>query len=195
MIRGRHQLVAAAVDTLQTWLPVTLLAAADDFGWDVEDPTVLAKLTVRGWRQPTDREMFDPAIPLIVTTSTGTVDTPEFTGHGPVHAVYDLTVNPVVRGASFEDTADLVSIYAAAVRACLEQHRSLGVGWVSDLWWVAETFDAPEPDRQRIYAEALVTFHVVVEAVHDRNDRPTVDGWQTPYTVLTTDVTLDHMEP
>lgn len=195
MIRGRHQLVAAAITTLQTHLQLTIMQAARDFGWDTDDADVARLLTIKGWRQPSTREMFDPAIPLIVTTSSGWVGDPEIEGDGTVSAVYDLIVNPVVRGADFEQTADVISIVAAGVRTCLEQHRSLGVGWVSDLAVVSEFFDELEADKQRVLAEALITFHVAVCSIHDRNDRPDPDGgWTDAPTVLTTDVSLDHLE-
>lgn len=188
MIRGRHQVVAAGQATLQTYLPATLAAAATDFGWDPADVPA-----VKSWRMPSMREMRggDPATPLIVITSTGWVEEPEVDNDGDAHAVYDLLVNPNVRGSDYEHTATVTSIYAAAIRTCLEQHRSLGVDWVTDLKVVAESFDEGEDDKQRLLAEALIVAHVHVGPIHNRHDVP---GEDDAPTVLTTDVTVDYLE-
>lgn len=189
MIRGRHHVVAAAQTTLQTYLPATLAAVATDFDWEPTDVPA-----VKSWRLPSMRELRggDPGMPLIVTTSTGLVEQPEADGDGLVSGVYDLLVNPVVRGSDYENTATLISFYAAAIRACLEQHRSLDVDWVTDLYVVGESFDEGEDDKQRLLAEALVVAHVHVEGIHNRNEVPTDEDGE--FTVEETNVTVDHME-
>lgn len=188
MIRGRHQLTAATITTLQTWLPLTLRQAATD---DDRDPDGITQPA--SWRRPTSRSISDWKLPLVVVTSTGTVEEPEADGDGDVFVTYELVVNPVVRSRDYEETADLASIYAAAIRACLEQHRTLGVAWVTDLRWVAETFEDEEPDQQRTVGEALLVFHVDVGPVHNRFEPPTEDGEDAP-TVEETNVTVDHLE-
>lgn len=184
-IRGRHSLMAAALTTLQAWLPATLVQAAADAG---ADPVP----TVKTWTRPTTQAMPDHRqLPMVLVTSTGTLDQPEVDGEGDVSVTYDLIVNPVVRADGFDQVADRISLYAAAIRACLEQHRTLGVDWVSDLEWVGESYGEEVVEASRTLAEALVTFHVNVSPVHNRNDVPTEDDAPT---VETTNVTVDYLE-
>jgi hypothetical protein len=188
-IRGRHHLTRAATATLQTHLPATLRQAASDGDFVLDENHHLPKT----WRRPTAKEIIEPLLPVIITTSTGIVEQPEVDGDGDVSATFDLVVNAIVRGDSFDQTADLISLYAAAIAACLEQHRTLGVDWVSDLNWVDLVWGDEDPDQRRLLAEALVVFHVNVAPVHNRHDRPTDDP-DDPLLVETTNVTVDTLE-
>lgn len=194
-----HQLRRAVIATLQDWLVWTdgdgrwqpgwpLVDIAQQTGVDVDRlPPVRAWHRVAAWDDVSESQQ-----PVVFATSPGLVGEPERRAR-EWRSVWEVPVMVAVRGQDYDDTADLVSVFAAAIRTTVlrEQPTVDGVeGW----WWAGETYDALPADQQRTWAGALVTFHCAASEVvqerpeRDRPDTPFDDAKPIP-TVEQVDVT------
>lgn len=155
---GIHELRAAVTDVLQAWLPVALVDVARQTG--VDETTVPFP---RSWRRvaswdnvPEDQQ------PVVYVTSTGTVGENTRRSAGMTDATWRLAVLSAVRGKDYDQTAERASVYAAAIRAVLSQHRP-DVEGLSQLKWVGESYDVLSTASQRTWAGALTEFDCQVD--------------------------------
>jgi hypothetical protein len=173
-VLGVHQVRADAIATLQAWLPTALVDVARQTGIDetfVEFP--------RSWRRVASWDsVAEDQQPLVFATSPGTTATSGAranTGRrrsSEWFAEWEVPILAAARGQDYDQTADLVSVYATAIRAVLVQRPpSLdGVRW----WWTAEQFDALPAEQQRTWGGVVVTF--VASADRVMVDYPTFDA-------------------
>lgn len=188
---GAAQVRAAVQSTLEAWLP-TYIA-------DAERRAGLAARTIdlpRSWRR---LARFDTVaadqLPAVFVTSPG-IEVVERRGSGEHDATWRIAVTAVARGRTFEETADLVGYYTAAVRAALIQHAAHGIGATTR--WDDESYDAVAVDAQRTLGAGVVEVLVTVRNVIDAHDAdvpatPPADPYATPaapVTVTRTNVDL-----
>jgi hypothetical protein len=187
----------AVRDTLARWLPYYL----DQVNREL--PTARTRLPVpREWRQPLTRAgipRLDLA-PLVVVTTTGVTEVER--NAEDVDGAFEVYVDCIVQGSDYDDTAELVAVYAAAVRVALDQHPALGIGegddyeagFASDTRFVSDEPPTIDEAQQKTFGEAVARFEVWVAAIHalygptEPPAPPYVDF--TIPTVLTTDVDI-----
>lgn len=123
---------------------------------------------VTTWEQvPTLPALTSAKVPVGAITSGGLVDKPKRNGNGSYDATWRIAVGVWDRGDSYRDTARRVRRFAAAVRAALATHRSLG-GLADSLVWVTEAYDEiPDRGSARTLGGAVVGFNVTVKNVLD----------------------------
>lgn len=148
-----HQLRNATTNTLQAWLPVALVDVARQTG--IDETTIPFP---RSWKRVANWDSVpEDQVPVVYITSTGTQDVVRRRAEGVMDATWRLQVMAAVRGKSYEQTAERVSVYATAIRAVLLQHRPQ-IDGLGELLWTGETLDAMQTQHQRTWAGALVEF-------------------------------------
>jgi len=136
-------------------------------------------------------------LPAVAVASPGIVGGSVEARGGLYSVVFGLVVGVYCSAATERDTHDLARLWAAAVRACMLQSPSLG-GTVSDLVWLAESYDELAVEGRRSIAVCSVAFEARSDDVVDAYagplvaaDPPDTDAWPT---VQTTDVQIDATE-
>lgn len=148
-----HQLRDAARTVLQAWLPTALHDVAGQAGVDVPP-------SPRTWRRvATFDQVPEAQVPVVFvaapsTTSTTLRRSTDYT------ASWELQVVAALRGRDYEQTAERVSVYAAAIRAVMLQ-RPLGIN-VAAVRWQGEVYDEMPAVAQRTWAAAMLSFEVDV---------------------------------
>jgi hypothetical protein len=155
--------------TLQRWMPWTLLQVAEFEG---RNPAQITQ--VRTWKRLPETAVIDfDQLPAIGVASSGLIGTPESDGDLSSRATWAVQVEVVVRGKSYDEVTDLVGLYAAAVRACLMQHPSLG-GFADQTMWIGEDYAAVDATKSRTLGAAVVEVAVTVDDVLNIHDAPAV---------------------
>lgn len=188
-----HQLRRAAISRLQQWIEAALVDVARQTGVDEH-----AIQFPRSWRRlaswdgvPEDQQ------PVVFATSPSTTGVsgagPNVTrmNDGRWSCQWEVPILAAVRGQDYEQTAELVSVYAAAIRTVLIQHPP-DIDGLHSWWWAGETYDALPAEQQRSWAGALVTFTADVDDVtveRGRRDQPPDDPFAEP---TTRDQVVDH---
>lgn len=176
-----HQIRTAVLGELQVWLPTALAEVAAETGVDVP-PSPRSWHRLGTWDQVAEAQL--PVVFVAVPATSGTT----VRRAEAYDAVWDLQVVAAVRGGSYEQTAEAVSVYAAAIRAVLTQRP---VGWTCR--WTGEMYDAMPARGQRTLAATMVTWTVeVADAIGlespMRHASGPPDGPPTVPTVQETDV-------
>lgn len=111
---------------------------------------------IKTWRRMADftglREQDSPAV-VVTTLGVPTPETEEGGGH---RAAWGVRVFIVARGRTYEETADRVADYVAAVRVALLADPSLG-GAAEQVIWQGETYTELDRTEQRTIAAGSVT--------------------------------------
>lgn len=96
--------------------------------------------------------------PAVIVTSPGvaSIERGEFAQLRTDVAEWDVRVFVVVRGRTFEETADRVAAYTAAVRAVLRNARALP-GLATGCRWTAERYTELSTDQGRTVGAGSVT--------------------------------------
>lgn len=156
---------------LRDWFVDALLEVFDQEEYEQADlsPSTL----VRSWAVLAEpRDAREDQMPAVFVTSPGLSDQPERNGDGQHTATWSVVVTIVVRGDTFQETADLVAVYAAAARLVLGQHKSLG-GLSIGTYWRAEDYSALDISATRTLGAGQVEFDVVIPNVmNDRGGPP-----------------------
>lgn len=135
-------------------------------------PGVLAEYGLTGlgkvstWQQvPTVEALTSAVLPAGAITSPGLVEPPRLTRSGGWTATWRLAVGVYARGRDHNETAQHVRDWAAAVRATLLRHPSLG-GVVQSLMWAGEDYATlPQRSAARTIGGCAVAFDVTVKDV------------------------------
>lgn len=155
----------AITATLQLWLPSTLAETARQAG--LTAPQVAALPLVKTWkwiavndaaRLPVDQ------LPAVFVTSPGLADGPARNGKGSYTYEWNATVTAVARGQSYEDTADLVGFYVAAIRTACVQQPSFG-GFSTACVLAGEDYALFDASVARTIAAGFVDLVVTVKDV------------------------------
>lgn len=137
---------------------------------------------IRSW---TTRNEFvkwpEEQLPAMVVVSPGTNGVPKKAGDGKVRATYALGLAVVCSAKDGEATSKLARDYAAAIRACVEQHPDLG-GVAEGSLWTGERFDDIPQEQDRNLSSGQVGFMVEVRDVVDASQGLT-DKPEDPYNV------------
>lgn len=183
---------AAAMDTLQLWMPAYVAELERQTGREprsVPLPKTWKHTTEKLQRWPEDQ------VPAVIVVSPGTEGDPLVNGDGTYDVAFVLGVGVIVAARDQPSANDLVKLYAAAIRTLLVQHASLG-GFASGLVWSDEKYDGLPADYLSVGAGAELTFFVAVSGVMsedggpgDPPDDPYDDPGEWP-TVETTELIL-----
>ncbi|MDQ2727983.1 MAG: hypothetical protein M3Y91_09015 [Actinomycetota bacterium] len=193
-IKGATDVRNAMLAVLKAQTPIYLDEVARQAALPVITPGQPALAHIRSWEVVTDFDLIpNDAMPSGMVSSSGIVGKPTREGTGLTRAIWSVDVSVVINGNSWQDTADRVGWYTAAVRAAVAQHRSLG-GFAQDTTWVGESYGRIPTRESRTLGAGVVMFTVAVESVVNYNAGPLVAGPPaTPYpTVASTVVTLDN---
>lgn len=154
-----HDVEAAMEATVRLWSPDYLAEVAEQSSRARGD---LAPF--RSYVHMVDLAKYnEDQIPTCVIVAPGTVDTPE-RHSGDYDAPWGVGLGAVVSGQDAENTYELVSLYVAALRALVVQHKSLG-NFASDTYWVGERYDELTSDDARTIMAGVAQFNVYVEDV------------------------------
>jgi hypothetical protein len=166
IVTGR--MVEAAVrDHCQRWSPDYVAEVSEQSGRDRCDLP-----TFRSYLPALDLDKFEEdQVPACVIVAPGTMRPPAKRGH-LWYVTWQLSIGCVVSGQDRDNTFELVPLYAAAVRALMVQHPSLGVDWVDGVSWLGERYDELDTDDSRTIAAASVTFAIDVPSAVDSRGGP-----------------------
>lgn len=158
IVSGRDVRVAAG-DTIKKWGRTYISEIARQEG--------LAADALPGFRSVTGATDLDAwaedQLPAAVVVVPGLIEEPKRRGR-TWEARWALGIGIVAASTTREATQDLVSRYAAAVRALVLQHPSLG-GMASGLAWLGERYDELPTEDQRTIGAGQLMFAVTVEHV------------------------------
>lgn len=112
-------------------------------------------------------------LPACVVVAPGIAGDPVRRGTGDQDATWAVGVGVVVADLSADPALDLAALYAAAVRALLVQHGSLG-GFARGTTWLDEEYVEVAYERDRVVAAGNLKLEVEVAAVVNRFGGPTV---------------------
>jgi len=150
---------AAAIATLQDWLPTYLAEIERQTGRDPESLPM-----VRGWSTSRElRKWPEDQLPAAVVVSPGIIGEPRKGGEY-WNARWLLGIAVVVSARDQEATNSLAKLYAGAVRSALLQHPSLG-GVATGIDWQTERNNEIGAEDERSLASCQVIFEVEVHEV------------------------------
>jgi hypothetical protein len=148
-------------------------------------PTYIAEIARNDGRDPAEMPLFrsfpsaldmpdgkfvEDQMPSCVIVAPGLIEDPR--RHRGMYLVrWGVSVGAVVSGQDRENTFDLSELYAAAVRALVLQHPSLG-GFASATDWEGERYDDIPNDMSRTLAAGTVQFAVEVQEALDATGGP-----------------------
>lgn len=153
---------------LQLWFPTYLAEVARLEG---EDPASMPLF--RSWvsaLEMPEGKYEEHQMPSCVIVAPGVLGEPQRRG-GSTIATWAVSVGCVVSGQDRESTFNLSEIYAAAVRAAVVQHPSLG-GFATATDWLGERYDDIPNDMLRTLAAGSVQFAVQVYSATILNAGP-----------------------
>lgn len=163
--------VRAAVEgTVKMWLPTYCHEVAARQG---HPRTFLP--AIRSWRAwPEFTKWPEDQLPAVVVVTPGTNDPPEKLDR-QLSVSWTIGVGIIVAARDADSTADLIGMYAAAVRVLLTHKGSLG-GFAEHSEFVAERYDdaLTQQEMDRTLRTAMVTYSVLVKGIHNRFGGPKV---------------------
>lgn len=193
-IKTGTDLRRAALATLQLWMPTYIAEIARQAG--LVPPGIPGLAAIASWQVVANfDELPDSNLPCLMVTSPGVAGKPVRHGSGLTDVIWGLDVYVVISGQDWGDTADKVGYYAAAARAALAQHGSLG-GLAEWTRWEGESYGRIPQRQSRTLGGALVMFHSCVRSVLNTHAGPaTIFGGGTgpdtpPFDVLATPTPL-----
>lgn len=128
-----------------------------------------------------DGKFTEDQMPACVIVAPGMLEEPMKKG-GLYICTWAVSVGFVVSGQDRENTFDLSELYAAAGRAAVLQHSSLG-GFATGTDWIGERYDDIPNEMQRTLAAGTVQFAVEVQGAlmpGEGPDAPLVDPATDP---------------
>lgn len=178
-----HHVERAVRDTVRLWTPDYLAEVAEQNGRARGDLP-----TFRSFLPALDLDRFsEDQIPSCVIVSPGTFEKPRRRATA-WDVRWAVNVGCVVSGQDRDNTFELTQLYAAAVRAALVQHPSLGVDWTDGIEWLGERYDELDSDDVRTLMAGSVSFSVGAASAVDSRGGTTVpsidpaepaDEWST----------------
>lgn len=181
---GVSEVRTAVADTLKEWIDDALVVAAGAAGVDERRAR-----PPRSWKRVADfRNIPEDQLPCLFVTSPGLAGPPQRHGDGTHTATWRAVVTALVRGKSYDDTADMVSVYCLAIRAVCLQRNSLG-GFAESTRWTGEDYDALETSQARTLGAGFVDLDVTVAKVVDAKAGP-----PGPRSITSVNVDVDPME-
>ena len=159
---GGHSVQEAMYRTLEKWLPTYIYEFNRQLGSQV---LVVPK---RYTKMPDNRTLTRGIECALLVATNSTSGPPERQGDGSYNTVWEAEVSAYVFGSGdFLQTQAITYAYAAAVRAAVVQHKSLG-DFASTSHWTHEEYKYGEHSSTRYTGLAKVVFDVVVfGAVND----------------------------
>lgn len=134
---------------LREHLPAKLAEMADAEGLPLPEP--------RSWSRLADfTTIAEHQSPAVVVTTPGISEVLPSAGCRAQVATWQLRVFVVVRGRTYEETADRVAAYTAAVRSVLLEARRLE-GFSASVTWAGETYQELSADDARTVGAGSVT--------------------------------------
>lgn len=109
--------------------------------------------------------------PMVAVTSPGLSDDAERDGDGRHQAIWWIHAIVLVRGQTWDDTADRVGLYTASLRAAAVRER-VPVDGAGRLRWARERYDAVGARDGRTLGAGVVTFRLPVGDVLDDDSGP-----------------------
>jgi hypothetical protein len=155
------------IDTLRDWFPTYLRELElqlDMTAGLLPAPKSYSKADEFEWET-------GQQLPAAIVISPGLAGHPLMDGERKYRATWTVAVGVIVSADTQEHTNELAKIYAAAVRAIVLQHGSLGEK-AGGSEWIDEGYDDLPPDANRSMAAATMTFEIEVEDVIDRQGGP-----------------------
>lgn len=172
------QVEAAAKATLGEWMPAYLAEMERQTGRAPESLPM-----VRGWETAPEFDKWpETQLPCGIIICPGTADEPTEDGQQMHRAKWDLHVALVVSANTEANTLALSKVYAAAARATLRHHGTLG-GFALRTKWVGEGYTDLPLDKRRSMASGEAVFVVEVDDVLDGNggpSEPPADPYEDP---------------
>jgi hypothetical protein len=171
---------AAAQSVLERWLPSYIAEVERQDGLAARSIALPHSIEVSNY--DTDVEKWpEHQTPAVVVMAPGLTERPEKAGEGIYTARWALSIGAVVAPRGDKVSPRLLSArYAAAIRACILQHRTLE-GVVMGIDWLDESYDDSGPLASRSLAACRVVFEVQVDDVVTAGAGPTGDPPDDPY--------------
>ena len=178
----------ALLSTIQLWSPTYIAEVSATSG--------IAMAPFGTWEAIYDNRALPPdqtAACWVTCTTTNPRMPPERQGNGTYRAWWLAEANIVAYGLAWDQAADLISLYMAAVRSAVIQHRDLG-GFADDTRWLGEATKEVEHSPNRTIETGVVQFRVTVNGMTQDGFGPaapsTASLTQPGPTILTTPVTI-----
>ena len=198
-IKTAGRIERAAEQVLTRWLPHYLAEAARQDGLAPGDPYPAEPRTIETFTR------FDTwaehQLPAVIVVSSGTVGDVDRDGRGRLSAWWRLGVWAVCGAADQDSTRTLAHRYAAAIRACLVSHPTLG-GAAERLTYVGEEYAELPTDQARTLTAAGVEVRVRMADIAGQGPTvmptPTPDPhlpWPADPTVITPNVAVRGRTP
>lgn len=176
----------AMQDSLAKWMPSVLRELAQRHGIVHE-----AAREPRTWTRMADfHRLSADQSPSVIVTSPGIVAPPERDGEGYYLATWAVSVYAHILGASFEETADLVGLYTAAIRIAGIQH-SLAIEGSRRPRWLLEQYAEISNEDSRVVGAGHVQFTVAVSDAAQDNAGPVSEPPRPPRYVDPDDPVVD----
>lgn len=174
------QVADAARSVLDRWLVVYIAELERQL--DLAPRTISPPKSVRTFADNDEiTKRPEQATPAVVIMAPGITERPERDGDSSYRAVWGLAVGAVVSARGNQEAAEVLAArYAAAIRACLIQHRTLE-GFATGVDWVTESYDELPSQASRTLAACRVVFEVEVRDVVTSSAGPTGEPPDDPY--------------
>jgi hypothetical protein len=151
---------AAALATLQAQLPAVLLELGARLGVELPAPGPHSWVSLEDFRSLSDQQS-----PSIIVTCSGLPQAPR-EDEDSWQPLWRLRAFAVVRGNSYEETADRVTHYCAAIRTVWARNRSLG-GIATGGKWQGELYTELDRSKTRTIAAGSVTYDFLCPVTAD----------------------------
>lgn len=190
VIRSSDELEQKVIDTLTLWFPTYLEEIRLQRLQTDHLPSPASYMS-----SPEIDHFLEKQLPAVIVVSPGLAEAPFHDSDGYYHVSWRIGVAIVASAVDKASVNRNVKQYAAAARAILLQHASLG-GYANGIDWESEDYDQGPSDAQRTLAVCASTYTVAVASVVNKFAGPgvpappapdTIPGSSWP-TVLTTDV-------
>lgn len=162
-----HDLEHAVKDTLKEWFPEYLAEIerqSDVPGLNLPSP--------RSYEHRVEMSNFpEDQLPQCIIVSPGMASAPMMEGNGSYRAFWKILIGIVNSAKDKESTARNSKLYAAATRAIILQHRSLG-GFTSGMVWDGESYEHGPVEAERTLAVCSLEFTFEVESVASERGGP-----------------------
>ncbi len=167
-VNGAWSVTEGALEILRTWLPGSLSNFNDAYGplpdgadFFVRGPQKYGRIPIEVMEQSADQ------VPAVYVSSSGTTGDAIYMSPRALSGWYVLHVAVVDRDEDWDVTTQRIQVWAALIRSCLMQHRSLNER-VNDVRWVSEEFGLIGAQDNRTYAGATITFHVELNGLSEQ---------------------------
>lgn len=147
----------AVMEIIHSWMPTYLQELERQLGWE--------RGRIPSPRYYTTRNEFDSfpedKMPMCVVVSPGLADPPTREGDGTYSADWAIGVGFAAQAKDADSSHAMATIYAAAGRALLLQHTSLG-GVAHGIEWIDESYDDLVTEENRTIRAAYNIYRVSI---------------------------------